>query len=125
LHLVPEIVSRGRVVVIVSSIDRLSIVPAEHGGRGYRTTKDAGLFYLYSLIADRSSLELRVEHLRNVDVSSILRPATTIDTMLINLQPPRFPVEATSAASILPCWHSFDPNRRPGYALALAGSYAR
>jgi len=52
-------------------------------------------------------------------------PATTIDTMLINLHTPTFIAEATSVASVLPCRHSFDPKRRPGYVLALAGRYAR
>ena len=55
----------------------------------------------------------------------MLRPATTIDTMLTNLHTPTFIAEATSVASELPCWHSFDPKRRPGYVLALAGRYAR
>ena len=71
------------------------------------------------------SLELRVEHLREFDLSSMLRPATTIDTMLTNLHTPTFIAEATPVASDLPCWHSFDPKRRPGYVLALAGRYAR
>ena len=63
--------------------------------------------------------------LRKLDVSSMLRPATTIDTMLTNLHTPTFIAEATSVASVLPCWHSFDPKRQPGYVLALAGRYAR
>jgi hypothetical protein len=52
-------------------------------------------------------------------------PATTIDTMLTNLHTPTFSAEATSVASVLPCRQSFDPKRRPGYVLALAGGYAR
>ena len=51
--------------------------------------------------------------------------ATTIETMLITLQTPKFLAEATSVASVLPCRHSFDENRRPGYVQALAGRYAR
>ena len=65
----------------------------------------------------------------NPCVSSICRlcsdAATTIDTMLTNLNTPTFLAEATSVASDLPCWHSFDPKRRPGYVLALAGRCAR
>ena len=55
----------------------------------------------------------------------MLRPATTIDTMLINFHTQMFTAEATSVATVLPCRHSFDPKRRPGYVLALAGKYAR
>ena len=55
----------------------------------------------------------------------MLRPATTINMMLTNLYTPMFIAEARSLASNLPCWHSFDPKRRPGYVLALAGRYAR
>jgi hypothetical protein len=51
--------------------------------------------------------------------------ATTIETMLITLNTPTFLAEATSVASVLPCWHSFDERRQPGYVLALAGRYAR
>jgi hypothetical protein len=51
--------------------------------------------------------------------------ATTIETMLITLNTPTFLGEATSVASALPCWHSFDEKRQPGYVLALAGRYAR
>ena len=51
--------------------------------------------------------------------------ATTIETMLITLNTPTFLAEATSVASVLPCWHSFDEERQPGYVLALAGRYAR
>jgi hypothetical protein len=35
------------------------------------------------------------------------------------------PTEAATAASVLPCWHSFDAKRRSGYVVALAGWYAR
>jgi hypothetical protein len=79
----------------------------------------------YSAAVSRLSLELRVEHLRELDLSSMLRPATTIETMLTNLHTPTFIAEATSVASALPCWHSFDSKRQPGYVLALAGRYAR
>ncbi len=51
--------------------------------------------------------------------------ATTIKRMLTTLNTPMFLAEATSVASVLPCWHSFDEKRRPGYVLALAGRYAR
>jgi hypothetical protein len=52
-------------------------------------------------------------------------PSTTIDTMLTRLNTPILLAEATSVASVLPCWHSFDPKRRSGYVLALAARYAR
>jgi len=45
--------------------------------------------------------------------------------MLTNLDTPMFRAEATSVAQALPCWHSFDPKRRPGYLLALSGRHAR
>jgi len=51
--------------------------------------------------------------------------ATTIKTMLITLNTPTFLGEATSVASALLCWHSFDEKRQSGYVLALAGRYAR
>jgi hypothetical protein len=51
--------------------------------------------------------------------------ATTIETMLTTLNTRTFLAEATSVASGLPCWHSFDEKRQPGYVLALAGRYAR
>ena len=51
--------------------------------------------------------------------------ATTIETMLITLNTPMFLAEATSVASVLPCRHSFDAKRRPGYLLALAARCAR
>lgn len=51
--------------------------------------------------------------------------ATTNETMLTRLNTPTFLAEATSVASVLPCWHSFDAKRQPGYVLALAGRYAR
>lgn len=98
----------------------------ELGGRGYCTTKaTTHLFASYSVTTCRVSLELLVEHLREFDLSSMLRQATTIDTMLTNLHTPTFIAEAASVASDLPCWHSFDPKRQPGYVLALAGRYAR
>ena len=52
-------------------------------------------------------------------------PALTINTMLTNPNTPTFLAEATSVASLVPCWHSFDAKRQPGYVLALAGRYAR
>ena len=51
--------------------------------------------------------------------------ATTTETMLMTLNTPTFLAEATSVASVLPCGHSFDEERQPGYVLALAGRYAR
>jgi hypothetical protein len=51
--------------------------------------------------------------------------ATTIETMLTTLNTPTVLAEATSVASVLPCWQSFDEKRRPGDVLALAGRYAR
>ncbi len=51
--------------------------------------------------------------------------ATTIETMLTRLNTQTFLAEATSVASVLPCWHSFDAKRQPGHVLALAGRYAR
>jgi hypothetical protein len=50
--------------------------------------------------------------------------ATTIETMPTKLNTPTIFAEATSVASV-PCRHSFDAKRRPGYVLALAGRYAR
>jgi len=52
-------------------------------------------------------------------------PATTIETMLTTLNTSMSHAEATPVASVLPCWHSFDETRRPGYVLALAWRYAR
>ena len=51
--------------------------------------------------------------------------ATTIETMLTTLNTHTSHTEATSVAPVLPCWHSFDEKRRPGYVLALVGRYAR
>jgi len=51
--------------------------------------------------------------------------ATTIETMPTTLNIPTFLAEAMSVASVLPCWHSFDEKRQPGYVLALAGRCAR
>jgi hypothetical protein len=50
---------------------------------------------------------------------------TNTETMLITLNTRTFLAEATSVASLGPCWHSFDEKRQPGYVLALAGRYAR
>jgi hypothetical protein len=54
-------------------------------------------------------------------VSSILRQ----ETMLTTVNNPMLFAEAATAASVLPCWHSFDERRQPGYVLALAGRRAR
>ena len=45
--------------------------------------------------------------------------------MLTNLDIHMFLAEATSVATVSPCRQSFDPKRRPGYVLALAGRCAR
>ncbi len=45
--------------------------------------------------------------------------------MLITLDTKAFPIEAASAATVMPCRHRFDSKRRSGYVLALAGRYAR
>ena len=58
------------------------------------------------------------------DVSSILRRGISHETMLITVNTPSFLAEAANAASVLPCWHSFDEKRQPGYVVALAGRYA-
>ena len=52
-------------------------------------------------------------------------PATTIETMLITLNTPTLNGEAAPVASLEPCGHSFDVERRPGYVLALSGRRAR
>jgi hypothetical protein len=54
-------------------------------------------------------------------VSSILGQ----ETMLITVNNPMLFTEVATAASVLPCWHSFDERRQPGYVLALAGRCAR
>lgn len=41
--------------------------------------------------------------------------------MLTNLDTKMFLAEAATVVSGLPCWHSFDSKRQPGYVLALAG----
>jgi hypothetical protein len=48
----------------------------------------------------------------------------TIETMLITANTRTFLAEAAPVASSLPCWHSFDAKRQPGYVLALAGRSA-
>jgi hypothetical protein len=45
--------------------------------------------------------------------------------MLITVNTSTFLTEAAAAASVLPCWQSFDEKRQSGYALALAGRCAR
>ena len=44
--------------------------------------------------------------------------------MLITVNTRMFLAETASAVSGLPCWHSFDPKRQPGYVLPLAGRHA-
>jgi hypothetical protein len=44
--------------------------------------------------------------------------------MLITVNTRMFLLEAATAASVLPCWHSIDEKRQSGYVLALAGRYA-
>jgi hypothetical protein len=50
--------------------------------------------------------------------------ATTIEMTMTSLNTPTILAEATPVASV-PCRHSFDPKRRSGYVLALAGGHAR
>jgi hypothetical protein len=45
--------------------------------------------------------------------------------MLITLNTKAFLAEAASAATVMPCRHSFDTKRWSGYVLALAGRHAR
>jgi hypothetical protein len=52
-------------------------------------------------------------------------PAMSDNTMLMTLNTKSFLAEAASAASALPCWHTVEQDRRPGYVPALAGRYAR
>jgi hypothetical protein len=54
-------------------------------------------------------------------VSSILRQ----ETMLTTVNNPMLFPEVATAASALPCWHSFDERRQPGNVLTLAGRCAR
>jgi hypothetical protein len=55
----------------------------------------------------------------------MLRRRTSHETMLITVNTQAFPTEVATAASVLPCRHSFDQKRRSGYVTALAGRYAR
>jgi hypothetical protein len=41
--------------------------------------------------------------------------------MLITMNIRSSLAETASAVSALPCWHSFDEKRQPGYVQALAG----
>jgi hypothetical protein len=41
--------------------------------------------------------------------------------MLITMNTRSFLAETASAVAGLPCWHSFDEKRQPGYVQALAG----
>jgi hypothetical protein len=50
--------------------------------------------------------------------------AITTKPMLITVNTRTSLAEAATAASVLPCWHSFDEKRQPGYVLALAGRCA-
>jgi hypothetical protein len=59
------------------------------------------------------------------DVSSILRRGTKDETMLTKPNIQMLSTEAATAATVLPCWHSFDAKRRSGYVVALAGRCAR
>jgi hypothetical protein len=59
------------------------------------------------------------------DVSSTLRRGTRHKTMLTKPNIQMLTTEAAPAASVLPCWHSFDAKRRSGYVVALAGWCAR
>jgi hypothetical protein len=45
--------------------------------------------------------------------------------MMITLNTPTFYAEAATAASVSPCWHSFDEKRRPGHVRVLAGRHVR
>jgi hypothetical protein len=44
--------------------------------------------------------------------------------MLMTINIRMFLAEAATAVSGLPCWHSFDAKRQPGYVQALAGRCA-
>jgi hypothetical protein len=55
----------------------------------------------------------------------MLRRGISHETMLITVNTQTFLAEAATAASGLPCWHSFDEKRQSGYVLALAGRCAR
>jgi hypothetical protein len=55
----------------------------------------------------------------------MVRRGNSHETMLMTVNNKTFLAEAATAASALPCWHSFDEKRRLGYALALAGRCAR
>ena len=59
------------------------------------------------------------------DVWVTLRRGTNDETMLTKLNTQMLSAEAATAASVLPCWHSFDAKRRSGYVVALAGWCAR
>ena len=79
----------------------------------------------FGLPAGGESLDLRVEPLRTSDVSSMVASGNTTETMLTTANTQSFLAEAATAASVLPCRHSFDEKRRPGYVLALAARCAR
>ena len=47
------------------------------------------------------------------------------DTIMFTVTKNTFLAEAATAASVMPCRHSLDERRQPGYVQALAGRYAR
>ena len=55
----------------------------------------------------------------------MLRRGNSHETMLITVHTRTSLAEAATAASVLPCWDSFDQKRQPGNVLALAGRCAR
>ncbi|MDX6407009.1 MAG: hypothetical protein QOE13_80 [Gaiellaceae bacterium] len=59
------------------------------------------------------------------DLCSILRSGTSQKTMLIKANSQSFFAEAAVAVTAMPCPHFADAIRRPGYVVALVGSYLR
>jgi hypothetical protein len=47
------------------------------------------------------------------------------DTIMFTVTTNMFLAEAVPAASVVPCWHSLDGRRLPGYVITLAGRCAR
>jgi hypothetical protein len=80
---------------------------------------------LYPTATLVETLDLRLDRLHCVDVSSILRRGNSHPIMSITVNRHMFLAEATTVASVLPCRRSFDPKLRPGYVLALSGRCAR
>ena len=66
-----------------------------------------------------------LDRLHSSDVSATVRDGNNHEPMLITVNTQTFLAEAATAASGLPCWHSFDEKRQSGYVLALAGRCAR